>query len=211
MADTLVATHPLEAHRAAFTALTDELAAAGVDLAVGLEPLTTAVDLRVDHTAVDAAALRDAVGGTLPTLPEHLDRARRRPGDLARVRTSGSSPGTGPPGRGRRRSARSSTPTGARSSTSPTSAPGSACTAPAPASCSRWAARWTCARRRSRPGPPPRRCSARAASCSSRRSDGFRLAVRTSFAGYVADWLLDAATEFRPIEIRPTDQQRAEA
>ncbi len=35
---------------------------------------------------------------------------------------------------------------------------------------------------------------------------GFRLTVRTSFAGYVADWLLDAATEFRP-----TDQQRAEA
>jgi sarcosine oxidase subunit gamma len=43
-----------------------------------------------------------------------------------------------------------------------------------------------------------------------RVDDGFVILVRTSFAGYVADWLLDAAQELRPTH-QATDQQRAEA
>lgn len=210
MADTLAATHPLEAHRAAFTALTDQLAAAGVDLAVGLEPLTTAVDLRVDPTAVDAAALRDAVGGTLPTLPntwtviadgraiwlgpdEWLLTGDRAAGTWeealhavvdplggAVVDVSDQRTGFRLHGAG----ARELLALGCALDLRPASFP---------------------------PGSAAQTLLGQSGVLVTAESDGFRLAVRTSFAGYVADWLLDATTEFRPTEVRPTDHQRAEA
>ena len=210
MADTLAATHPLEAHRAAFTALTDELAAAGIDLAVGLEPLSTAVDLRVDPTAVDAAALRDAVGGTLPTLPntwtvladgraiwlgpdewlltgdravgtrEEALRAVVGPLGGAVVDVSDQRTGFRLHGAG----ARELLARGCALDLRPASFP---------------------------PGSAAQTLLGQSGVLLTAESDGFRLGVRTSFAGYVADWLLDATTEFRPTEIRPTDQQRAEA
>jgi sarcosine oxidase subunit gamma len=68
MADTptLAPAHPLEAWRDAFAALADDLAA-GTDLTIGLEPLTAALDVRVDATGLDAVAA--LVGGPLPTTP----------------------------------------------------------------------------------------------------------------------------------------------
>ena len=210
MADTLVATHPLEAHRAAFTALTDELAAAGVDLAVGLEPLTTALDLRVDHTAVDTAALRDAVGGTLPTLPntwtvladgraiwlgpdewlltgdraagtwEEALRAVVDPHGAAVVDVSDQRTGFRLHGA----DARELLALGCALDLRPASFP---------------------------PGSAAQTLLGQSGVLLTSEGDGFRLAVRTSFAGYVADWLLDAATELRPVKHGSTDQQRAEA
>lgn len=65
-APALTRTHPLEAWRPAFTALSDELAATpGTDLAIELLPLTASLDLRVDA----ARPGPDALGGPLPTTP----------------------------------------------------------------------------------------------------------------------------------------------
>ncbi|MCD2194689.1 sarcosine oxidase subunit gamma [Actinomycetospora endophytica] len=64
MADTLTRTHPLEAWRTAFAALSEEL---DPGLAIELAPLTTALDLRVDATGVFPFA--DVLGGPLPTAP----------------------------------------------------------------------------------------------------------------------------------------------
>ena len=77
MAEHLLRTHRLEDHRAAFAALSEELAGAGVDLAVELLPMTTAVDLRVDPAEVTTPALVGVlsrtpvgtVGGALPIRP----------------------------------------------------------------------------------------------------------------------------------------------
>lgn len=63
-ADALVPVHPLEAHRAAFAALP-----AGADLAVGILPTTAAVDLRLDPASATRPAVVDVVGGDLPTTP----------------------------------------------------------------------------------------------------------------------------------------------
>ena len=61
---------------------------------------------------------------------------------------------------------------------------------------------------------PPRRCSARPASCSSRTDPTTRLrhdvVVRTSFAGYVADWLLDAAAEPNSAPIQDSREPKHE-
>lgn len=70
MADTPVATHPLELHRDALAALSDELATApGVDLAIGLLPTTAAVDLRLDPREATAPDVVGTVGGPLPAAP----------------------------------------------------------------------------------------------------------------------------------------------
>jgi sarcosine oxidase, subunit gamma len=63
-ADALVPTHPLEPHRAAFAALPS-----AADLAVGILPTTTAVDLRLDPALATLPAVVDVVGGPLPTTP----------------------------------------------------------------------------------------------------------------------------------------------
>jgi sarcosine oxidase subunit gamma len=219
MADTLLATHPLEAHRAAFAALSDELAAAGIDLGIELEPLTSAVDLRVDPAAVDAAALRDVVGGTLPTLPntwtvladgravwlgpdewlltgdrpdapwEEALRAVVGPVGGAAVDVSDQRTGLRLRGTG----ARALLALGCALDLRPAAFP---------------------------PGSAAQTLLGQCGVLLTSDDHGFRLAVRTSFAGYVAGWLLDATTEFRPTEFRPTEfrptehrptQQRAEA
>ncbi len=211
MADTLLfeplaATHPLEAHRDAFAALSAELAAAGTDLAIELEPLTSAVDLRVDPAAVDAA-VGDVVGGPLPTAPNTwtaLPDGRavwlgpdewlltgERPGEAweealravvgprggAAVDVSAQRTGFRLRGAG----ARTLLAQGCALDLRPASFP---------------------------PGSAAQTLLGQSGVLLTAEHDGFRLAVRTSFAGYVADWLLDAAVEFRPT---PTDLQRAEA
>jgi sarcosine oxidase, subunit gamma len=212
MADTrllepLAATHPLEPHRAAFAALSDELASAGADLAIELEPLTSAVDLRVDPAAVDTRALADVVGGTLPTVPntwtvladgravwlgpdewllvgerpapawEDALRAVVAPQGGAAVDVSAQRTGLRLRGAG----ARGLLALGCALDLRPASFP---------------------------PGSAAQTLLGQSGVLLIADDDGFRLLVRTSFAGYVADWLLDATTEFRP---RPTDHQRAEA
>jgi sarcosine oxidase subunit gamma len=208
MADaTLLPTHPLEAYRDAFAALSAELAAAGTDLAVELEPLTSAVDLRVDPAAVDAATLRYVVGGTLPTLPntwtvladgravwlgpdewlltgepparawEEALRTVVGPHGGAAVDVSAQRTGFRLRGAG----ARALLAQGCALDLRPASFP---------------------------PGSAAQTLLGQSGVLLIVDDDGFRLLVRTSFAGYVADWLLDATTEFRP---RPTDHQRAEA
>lgn len=201
----LAATHPLEAHRAVFAALSDELASAGSDLAIELEPLTSAVDLRVDAAAVDTRALAEVVGGTLPTLPntwtvladgravwlgpdewllvgdrparawEDALRAVVGPVGGAAVDVSDQRTGLLLRGTGARRLLAA----GCALDLRPASFP---------------------------PGSAAQTLLGQSGVLLTAYDDGFRLAVRTSFAGYVADWLLDAATEYRP-----TDQQRAEA
>jgi sarcosine oxidase, subunit gamma len=217
MADvTLAPTHPLENHRAAFAALSDELAAAGTDLAIELEPLTSAVDLRVDPAAVDADALRDVVGGALPTRPNTWSaladgRAVRlgpdewlltglRPADAweealravvgerggAAVDVSAQRTGV----RLRGALARELLALGCALDLRPASFP---------------------------PGSAAQTLLGQSGVLlmTDRVDDAVVILVRTSFAGYVADWLLDAAEEFRAIPQGPsdqgTDQQRAEA
>jgi sarcosine oxidase, subunit gamma len=211
MADTLVATHPLEAYRAAFAALSDDLASAGVDLAVELEPLVPAVDLRVDPAAVgDPAALRDAVGGALPTRPntwtvladgravwlgpdewlltgdrpagawEEALRAVVGPLGGAAVDVSDQRTGLLLRGTG----ARELLAAGCALDLRPASFP---------------------------PGSAAQTLLGQSGVLLTAHDDGVRLAVRTSFAGYLADWLLDAVTELRPTKQGSTDQQRAEA
>ena len=213
MADaTLLPTHPLEAHRDAFTALSAELAAAGTDLAIELEPLTNAVDLRVDPAAVDAAALRDVVGGTLPTLPntwtalpggravwlgpdewlltgdrpapvwEEALRGVVGPHGGAAVDVSSQRTGVRLRGPGSRALLAHGCALDLRPSSFP---PGSAA--------------------QTLLGQSGVLLMADAV------EGDVVIAVRTSFAGYVADWLLDAAEEFRPTTQGSTDQQRAEA
>ena len=208
MADTLVAAHPLEAHRVAFAALSDDLASAGFDLAVELEPLASAVDLRVDPAAVgDPAALADVVGGPLPSVPntwtaladgravwlgpdqwlltgdrpagawEEALRAVVGPVGGAAVDVSDQRTGLRLRGTG----ARELLAAGCALDLRPASFP---------------------------PGSAAQTLLGQSGVLllRDRVHDDVVVLVRTSFAGYVADWLLDAATEFRP-----TDQQRAEA
>jgi sarcosine oxidase subunit gamma len=215
MADTtLLPTHPLEAHRAAFAALSAEFAAAGTDLAIELEPLTSAVDLRVDPAAVDAAvvdpaALRDVVGGPLPAVPNTwtaLPDGRAiwlgpdewlltggRPAEAweealrAVVAEQGaavdvSAQRTGVRLRGP--GARALLAQGCALDLRPASFP---------------------------PGSAAQTLLGQSGVLLTAEDDGFRLAVRTSFAGYVADWLLDATDELRLTKHGSTDQQRAEA
>jgi sarcosine oxidase subunit gamma len=206
MADaTLLPTHPLEAHRAAFAALSAELATAGTDLAIELEPLTSAVDLRVDPSAVDTDALREVVGGPLPTVPntwtalvdgravwlgpDELLLTGDRPaeaweealralvGERGGAAVDVSAQRTGFRLRGA--DARALLALGCALDLRPASFP---------------------------PGSAARTLLGQSGVLTTADRGGFRLTVRTSFAGYVADWLLDAATEYRP-----TDQQRAEA
>jgi sarcosine oxidase subunit gamma len=214
MADTLLleplaAAHPLEAHRAAFAALSGELASAGSDLAIELGPLTSAVDLRIDPAAVDTRALAEVVGGTLPTLPntwtvladgravwlgpdewllvgdrparawENALRAVVGPHGGAAVDVSAQRTAL----RLRGADTRGLLALGCALDLRPASFP---------------------------PGSAAQTLLGQSGVLITAEDDGFHLAVRTSFAGYVADWLLDAATEFRPT-LTSTDQQRAEA
>jgi sarcosine oxidase subunit gamma len=212
MADTLIATHPLEAHREAFAALCAELAAVGTDLAIELEPLTSAVDLRVEPAAVDTAALRDVVGGPLPTVPntwtalpdgravwlgpdewlltgeppgeawEEELRAVVGPRGGAAVDVSAQRTGFRLRGAG----ARTLLAQGCALDLRPASFP---------------------------PGSAAQTLLGQSGVLlmAERVEGDVVIAVRTSFAGYVADWLLDATTELRPTTPGSTDQQRAEA
>jgi sarcosine oxidase subunit gamma len=216
----LAPTHPLEAHRAAFAALSAELAAARCDLAIELEPLTDAVDLRVDPAVVKAGVvdaggvdpdeLADVVGGALPTVPntwtaladgravwlgpdEWLltggrpaagweEALRAVVGDSGGAAVDVSAQRTGFRLRGT--GARALLAQGCALDLRPASFP---------------------------PGSAAQTLLGQSGVLLTAEDDGFRLAVRTSFAGYVADWLLDATEELRLTKHGSTDQQRAEA
>jgi sarcosine oxidase subunit gamma len=202
-------THPLEAHRTALAALSDELAAAGFDLAIELEPLRSAVDLRVDPARAASPDVVDVVGGALPTVPntwtalpdgravwlgpdewlltgerpvgpwEETLRAVVAPHGGAAVDVSAQRTGIRLRGTG----ARELLALGCALDLRPASFP---------------------------PGTCAQTLLGQCGVLLTADDGGFHLAVRTSFAGYVADWLLDAAEEFRPTPQGP-DQQRDES
>jgi sarcosine oxidase subunit gamma len=214
MADTLLLaplapTHPLEAHRAAFAGLSGELAVGGADLEISLEPLRSAVDLRVDPARAASPDVVDVVGGVLPTVPntwtalpdgravwlgpdewlltgdqpagawEDALRAVVALHGGAAVDVSAQRTGIRLRGAG----ARELLALGCALDLRPASFP---------------------------PGTCAQTLLGQAGVLLTADDDGFHLAVRTSFAGYVADWLLDAAVELLPFHQGP-DQQRDES
>lgn len=205
MADTLVATHPLEPYRTVLAAVNHEIGA-GVDLALGLLPTTAAVDLRLDAHEATAPDVVGTVGGRLPTVPNTwtaLDRGGRalwlgpdewlltgdRPAGpwedelRALVAPRGgaavdvSAQRTGFTLRGA--DARELLAFGCALDLRPASFP---------------------------PGSCAQTLLGQAGVLLVAVDGGHDLHVRTSFAGHVAVWLLDAAEEFRPIPAQEGDR-----
>jgi sarcosine oxidase subunit gamma len=206
-ATTLTRTHPLEAWRPAFAGLSDELAATDADLTIELLPFVATLDVRLDPERVDLA-VADVVGGALPTTPntsapirdgravwlgpdewlltgpstpdEESIRAVVAPLDGAAVDVSAQRTGLRLRGAGARELLRLGCALDLRPASFPTG------------SCAQTLLG-----------------QAGVLLVADRSDDGapvMDVVVRTSFAGYVADWLLDAAEEFRPISYA-TDQE----
>ena len=194
MADTLTRRSPLQSWQPRFASLPKS--ASLVE-----EPFVTMVDLWVDAAGPGGAAAADVLGvDTLPATSstavpgrdttviwfgpqEWLITSEGRAGE--ELEATAARGGV----RARRRSGRR---LGA-------SAPPFGFGVHMPGTSSPRAARWTCTRRCSDPAPPRRRCSARPGVVLIPLSDNgtdYRIIVRSSFAGYLADWLIDAAEEF---------------
>ncbi|HEY2224465.1 sarcosine oxidase subunit gamma [Actinomycetospora sp.] len=212
-APTLTRTHPLEAWRPAFTALSDGMGR--TDLAIELLPLTAALDVRIEPGTDGATAVADLLGVPLPASPntwtsisdgravwlgpdewlltgaaasdEESVRAVVGPHGGTAVDVSAQRTGV----RLRGRDARRLLAFGCALDLRPASFP--------PGSCAQTLLG-----------------QSGVLLLADREGDGpdsavLDVVVRCSFAGYVAGWLLDAAEELRPIPAGPvtdsTDQE----
>ena len=194
-AEPLARTAPLAAWGDALGALPD-----GVQITP--LPFVAMADLRVDPAGPAAAAVAEHLGVALPTTPSTYAESEtataiwlgpdewlitspfRTPEELETGLREAVGDGGG----------------AARSSTSPRSAPRCGCAASTSATCSPAAARSTCTPGCSAATPRRRRCSARPGVVLMALDDTgthYEILVRSSFAGYLASWLLDAATEYR--------------
>jgi sarcosine oxidase, subunit gamma len=195
-APTLTLTHPLEGRRAALAALSAEL---GDTLRLELESPVAAVDLRVDPRGHGPWAVEAATGGPLPTRPDTWTplptgvAVRLGPDEWLLTSTA-------------------ARPEDWEFHVDETAAAHGGMAVDVSAQRTTLRVRGPAARELLsfgcaidlRPASFPRgRCAQTllgqaAVLLVAHDVDDLQLFVRTSFAGYVADWLVDAAAEFRP-------------
>ena len=194
MADTLTRRSPLQGYATRFANLPQSATVAD-------EPFAAMVDLWVDPAGPGGAAAARVLGvDALPTTPSTMVsggdataiwlRPAGMAGHLGAAATEKASS---------RRCAMRCPNTAAPPSTFPHSARRCGCGARARGTSSPRVARWTCTPRCSGPAPQRRPMLGQAGVVLIPLSDNgtdYRIIVRSSFARYLADWLIDAAEEF---------------